>query len=209
MTTRIDSDTWTGLAPYEVLSDSERTQDLRFGASLKLLLAEIGASLFSCGLGAMLIIAEFQGFKSSAAALNLPIVKAATGILMIGLGLAIAPGWWQRWLARQSVVPLIVTNSELRFGTPSQTVRLSTITKMTFRGFPETLSELARVLSPRVGGSPNRGLQPLGPLRLSVQGRAEPFRLDLTTLKGDSSRIGLIICDRLQKLQSRTGTANV
>lgn len=209
MNLTVDSDTWTGLAPYDVLSDDERTEDMQFGASLKLLLGGIGASLFFCGFGVMLIMMEFKGFKSSAAVFNWPIVKAAMGILMIGSGLAIIPGWRQRWLARYSVVPLVVTNSELRFGTPSQTVKLNAITKITFRGLPETLSELARVLSSRVGGSRANGGAPLGPLCLSTHSRAERIKLDLTALKGDSARIGLIICDRTQKLQSRTGTANV
>jgi hypothetical protein len=212
MNTAIDSDTWTGLSPYDVLTEYERTEDMQFGASLKLLLGGVGASLFLFGCGVLLITLELQGHKFSgrnAAVLNWPTLKAAMGCLMVGLGLVIIPGWWQRWLMRYSVVPLIVTDRELRFGTPSQTIRLNTITKITFHGLPETLSELARVLSSRVGGSRAIGAAPLGPLRLSTQSRAEPIKLDLTVLKGDPSRIGLIICGRIQKLQSRTGNANV
>jgi hypothetical protein len=209
MNTIVDSDAWTGLAPYDVLTDNERTEDMQFGASLKLLLGGIGVSLFFFGFGVLLIALELQGYKSRAAIWNWPILKAALGCLMVVVGLAIIPGWWQRWLMRYSVVPLIVTDRELRFGTPSQTIRLNTITKITFRGLPETLSELARVLSPRVGGSRTIGVAPLGPLVLSTQGRAEPIKLDLTALKGDSARIGLIICHRIQKLKSRTGNANV
>jgi hypothetical protein len=205
----IDSDSWTGLAPYDVLTDFERTEDMQFGASLKLLFGGAGASLFFCGFGVLLIMMELRGYQSRIAFFNWPIVKSATGILMIGLGLAMIPGWRQRWLARYSVVPLIITNNELRFGTPPQIIELDTITSVTFRGFPETLSELARVLSSRVGGSRNVGLAPLGPLRLSIRNKAEAVKLDLTTLRGDPSRIGLIICDRIQKLQSRTGNANV
>jgi hypothetical protein len=209
MNTFINSDAWTGLGPYDVLTDYERTEDMQFGASLKLLFGGAGASLFFCGFGVLLIIMELRGHQSGVAFFNWPIVKAAAGILMIGLGLAIIPRWWQRWLARHSVVPLIVTKNELRFGTPPQIIELDTITNVTFRGFPATLSELARVLSSRVGGSQNVGLPPLGPLRLSTRSKSEAFKLDLTTLRGDPSRIGLIICDRIQKLRSRTGKANV
>jgi hypothetical protein len=200
MNTAIDSDTWTGLSPYGALADHERSEDMQFGASLKLLLGGAGTSLFFCGLGLLLIIMELLGYRSNAAVFNWPILKTAAGILMVGLGLAIIPGWRRRWLERYSVVPLIVTNSELRFGTPPQVVRLNTITNITFGGLPETLPELARALSSRVGGSQNVGLAPLGPLVLSTQSRAEPIKLDLTALKGDSARIGLIICDRIQKL---------
>jgi len=212
MNTVIDSDTWTGLAPYNVLTDYERTEDLQFGASIKLLLGGIGTSLFLFGCGVLLITFEVQGYKFSeqkAAALNWPILKAEMGCLMVGLGLVVILGWWRRWLIRYSVVPLTLTNRELRFGSPSQTVRLNTITKITFHGLPETLSELARALSPRVGGSGMTGRTSLGPLLLSTQRQTEPFKLDLAVLKGDPSRIGLIICDRIQKLQSRTGNANV
>lgn len=205
----IDSDAWTGLAPYDVLTDYERTEDMQFGASLKLLFGGAGASLFFCGFGVLLMAMELRGYQSTVAFLNWPIVKTAAGILMIGLGLGIIPGWRQRWLARYKVVPLIVTNSELRFGTPPQIIELDAITSVTFRGFPETLSELARVLSSRVRGSQNIGRVPLGPLRLSIRNKAEAVKLDLTTLRGDPSRIGLIICDRIQKRQSRTGNANV
>jgi hypothetical protein len=152
---------------------------------------------------------ELRGYQSGVAFFYWPIVKTAAGILMIGLGLAIIPGWRQRWLARYSVVPLIVTNNELRFGTPPQIIELDTITSATFRGFPETLSELARILRSRVGGSLNIGLAPLGPLRLSTGNKAEAVKLDLTTLRGDPSRIGLLICHRIQKLQSRPGSAIV
>jgi hypothetical protein len=202
MNSSMDSDAWTGLAPYDVLTDYERNEDMQFGASLKLLIGGAGASLFFCGFGVLLIVMELRGHQSGVAFFNWPIVKTAAGILMIGLGLGIIPGWRQRWLARYSVVPLIVTNSELRFGTPPQTIGLDKITSVTFRGFPETLPELARVLSSRVGGSRNVGLAPLGPLRLSIRNKAESVKLDLTTLRGDPSRIGLIICDRIQKLQS-------
>ena len=209
MNTIINSDAWTGLAPYDVLTDYERTEDMQFGASLKLLFGGAGGSLFFCGFGVLLVIMELRGHQSGVAFFNWPVVKVAAGILMIGLGLAIIPRWRQRWLARHSVVPLIVTKNEPRFGTPPQIIELDTITSVTFRGFPETLSELARVLSSRVGGSQNVGLLPLGPLRLSTRSKAEAFKLDLTTLRGDPSRIGLIICDRIQKLRSRTGKANV
>jgi hypothetical protein len=209
MNTAVDSDTWTGLSPYDVLTNYERTEDMQFGASLKLLLGGIGTSLFFSGFGVLLITLELQGYTSRAAMWNWPILKAAMGCLMVGLGLAIIPGWWRRWLMRYSVVPLIVTDHELRFGTPSQTIRLNTITRITFHGLPETLSELAVALSFRVGGSRAVGLAPLGPLRLSTQSGAEPIKLDLTVLRGDPSRIGLTICDRIQKLQSPTGNANV
>jgi hypothetical protein len=209
MNTIINSDAWTGLAPYDVLTDYERTENMQFGASLKLLFGGAGASLFFCSFGVLLLIMELRGYQSGVAFFNWPIVKAVAGVLMIGLGLAIIPGWRQRWLARHSVVPLIITNNELRFGTPPRIIELDTITSVTFRGFPKPLSELARALSSRIGGSRNVGLAPLGPLRLSTRNKAEAVKLDLTTLRGDPSRIGLIICDRIQKLQSRTGNANV
>jgi hypothetical protein len=212
MNTAINSDTWTGLSPYAVLTDRERAENLRFGASLKLPLGGVAASVLLCGFGVWLVTLEFQGYAFSgrnAATLNLPILKAAIGCLLIAVGLAIVPGWRQRWLMRYGIVPLIITDHELRFGTPSRTIDLNTVTKITFRGLPETLSELARVLSLLAGGSRTIGGAPLGPLLLSTRGQIDSIKLDLTALKGVPARIGLIICDRIEALQSRTTNANV
>jgi hypothetical protein len=212
MNTAVDSDTWTGMSPYAMLTDRERVGEVQFGASSKLLLGGAAASVFFFGSGVLLIALEAQGYEFSgrnAAALNLPILKAAIGCLLVVVGLAIVPGWWRRWQMRYSIVPLIVTDHDLRFGTPSQSIELSAITKITFRGLPDTLAELARVLSPRVGGSRTIGDAPLGPLLLSTQGQAGSIKLDLTALKGTPARIGLIICDRIQTLQLRAANANV
>ena len=79
----IDSNAWTGLASYDVLTNDERTKDIQFGASLKLLFGGAGASLLFCGFGVLLIAMELRGYQSGVAFFNRPIFKTATGILTL------------------------------------------------------------------------------------------------------------------------------
>jgi len=97
---------------------------------------------------------------------------------------------------------------------PQQRLKLEDITTISLDGYPQTIPELAITLSDRVGTrwwqtlldrSAAARVAILPQLRLN-SAEAESIALDLATLDGHPPRIGLILCDRIQKARNAKAT---
>lgn len=222
MNTVIDSGKWTGEVrrdPYRVLTARERTGEVRFELSRSIGLTSWVMIAASIAVGGFLIGAEFQGHRFTgrdADMLNLPVWKAVLGFLILSFAARLVPARPQRMADRRKFVPLIIDDNAIRFGDPQQYVLINKIKAVSTPGATASLSELTDILSYESGTSSwDRNLtrpQPVTTsaptLALTLEGCADPVRLDLTMLNEFPSRIALIICDRVQKYQSLTGIKN-
>jgi hypothetical protein len=212
MNTVIDSSTWTGIStdPYAALNAHERAGELRFDASRKLWWRGALGLPSLAAFGAWLIYAEYAGDQSSrhSALLSLPYYKTIMGLLTVAVAIGAIPRWRRRLADRSKTAPLVINDRDLRFGTPSQTIQLSAIKRLTFAGASGTVDELAEKLSAwATPGHGNRGgSMAFAIVSLVIDGRAALVQLDLATLKGHPPRIGLILCDRIQKQQASVGS---
>ncbi|QDM14901.1 hypothetical protein FNL55_02255 [Tardiphaga sp. vice352] len=213
MNTVIDSGTWTGIStdPYAALDAQERSGELRFDESRKLWWWGALGLPSLAAFGAWLIYAEYAGDQSTgrySALLNLPYYKTIMGLLMMAVAIGAIPRWRRRLADRSKTAPLFINDRDLRFGIPSQSIKLSAIKQLTFTGASGTVDELAEKLSPWAEpGHGNRGgSMAFAIVSLIINERTTPVQLDLATLKGHPPRIGLILCDRIQKQQASVGS---
>ena len=213
MNTVIDSSAWTGIStdPYAVLDPHERAGEVRFDESRKLWWWGALGLPSLAAFGAWLIYAEYSGALSTgrySAVSNLPYYKTIMGLIMMGVAIGAVPRWRRRLADRSKTAPLIINDRELRFGTPSQSIKLSTVKQLSFTGASGAVADLAAKLSPwATPDFSNRGgSMAFAIVSLVIDGRTTPVELDLATLKGHPPRIGLVLCDRIQKQQASVGS---
>jgi hypothetical protein len=152
--------------------------------------------------------------------LNIPLLKVAVGFLFIALAWLGFYTWRQRLSLQNKIVPFVINDQEIRLGTPQRRIAVSAVRDV-LSGFCQgSLPELAYSLSYYAGLSraDRFGLALMRDsklpaaryltISLTVDGKTEPLELDLAMLDGYAPRIGLIICDRVQKYQSLAGTKN-
>jgi hypothetical protein len=221
MNTVIDSGKWTGASseprdPYAVLTPDERRGELRFGGGRTVLVWRFLSGGFLLLVGTMLLAMGWFGIRSTH-----PILDLAFGLLLISIAVASLFVLWRRVRCRDQIVPLLINDRELRFGTPQRSITIDAVRTIKAPSTQETLPDLAYTLSATACASfLDRAMSvgwPASPTAIArlnptidivIERQDTPIRLDLPMLAGDASRIALIICDRVQKYQSLAGTKN-
>jgi hypothetical protein len=211
----IDSSTWTGLSddPYSVLGVRERREKLSFNASPAMLNRRYYMSITLILTGILMLAGWLQVYlyPESAASFRspklTPLLLPLCGLFLVGLGALACRHFKQRLLGSSSVAPLTIDNAEIRFGVPQSRIKLRSVNSVTLQAFRQSTLETARTLAVFLNDSrPWR--QPPKIILLGIDGSAKPTKLDLEVLDDNPSRIGLIICDRVQRARSDFGTAN-
>jgi hypothetical protein len=211
----IDSSTWTGISddPYSVLGARERQHKLSFGTSTAMLNRRIYASIGLVLIGILMLAGWLQiclhpesvaSFRSSKLT---PLLLPSFGLFLIVLGALGIRHFKQRLLGSSSVAPLTIDDAEISFGLPQTRIKLCSINSVTLLTPRQSTVETARALALFMISRPWQ--QPPKIILLDVDGSAKPTKLDLELLDDNPSRIGLIICDRVQRARSDVGTANV
>jgi hypothetical protein len=228
MNTVIDSSSWTGGSseprdPYAVLTPEERKGTLQWSGSRRVFRVGVIGLPFLLALGFLFVGLEVgdyhaKGWRSEI--LNIPLLKVAVGFLFIALAWLGFHTWRQRLSLQNKIVPFVINDQEIRLGTPQRRIPIATVRGAFSKFCQESLPELAYSFSyyaslsraDRFARALMRDSKPAAArfltISLTIDGEAQPLELDLAMLAGYPPRIGLIICDRVQKHQSLAGTKN-